>query len=323
MRGLGTLRNLARIRVANLLPAGAPRPAHHRPAHGRPARMTPWWAEKPSVRHAAVLVVAALLVGAAGCRAQPSRAPAAATTTRPTPAPATTQSSAPQPADQCGTPATRARTFWLAGPDGARLQAAMVGSARDAVVFVHQSGTQGLCDFWPYAAWLAGARQVRAVLVDQCGYGASTCPGVGRNTDGDRWVAATRAAVAWTRAHGGRRITLVGASFGGIVALHAARSIQPPVDAVVDLSGELGWAGLDSLAAGRHLTVPALLAVAPGDRYVSVGDMRRLYQAIPAHPKRLVVAPAGAGHGWALLMTATGWSPLATTTATWIRGRYS
>lgn len=43
-------------------------------------------------------------------------------------------------------------------------------------MFVHQSGTQGLCDFWPYAAWLADTKHVRAVLVDQCSYGASTCP---------------------------------------------------------------------------------------------------------------------------------------------------
>jgi dienelactone hydrolase len=273
---------------------------------------------KPSVRQSSVLLLAALLVGAAGCQARPSRAPASATTITPTPA---SPISAPQPADQCGTPSTRAQTFWLDGPGGDRLQAATVGSGRDAAVFVHQSGTQGLCDFWPYAAWLADTKHVRAVLVDQCGYGASTCPGVGRNVDGGRWVAATRAAVAWTRAHGARRITLVGASFGGIVVLHAARSIQPPVNAVVDLSGELRWAGVDSLAAGRHLRVPALLAVAPGDRYVSVGDMRRLYAAIPARPKRLVVAPAGAGHGWALLTAATGWSPLGATTAAWIHGR--
>ena len=273
---------------------------------------------KPGVRQSSVLILAALLVGAAGCQARPSRAPAAATTTTPTPA---SPVSAPQPADQCGTPSTRAQTFWLDGPGGDRLQAAAVGSGRDAAVFVHQSGTHGLCDFWPYAAWLAATKHIRAVLVDQCGYGASTCPGVGRNVDGGRWVAATRAAVAWTRAHGARRITLVGASFGGIIVLHAAQSIQPPVNAVVDLSGELRWAGVDSLAAGRHLRVPALLAVAPGDRYVSVGDMRRLYAAIPARPKRLVVAPAGAGHGWALLTAATGWSPLGATTAAWIHGR--
>jgi hypothetical protein len=36
------------------------------------------------------------------------------------------------------------RTFWLDGPGGDRLQAATVGSGRDAAVFVHQSGTQGL-----------------------------------------------------------------------------------------------------------------------------------------------------------------------------------
>ena len=49
--------------------------------------------------------------------------------------------------------------------------------------------------------------------------------------------------------------------------------------------------------------------------------MRRLYAAIPARPKRLVVAPAGAGYGWALLTAATGWSPLGATTTAWIHGR--
>jgi hypothetical protein len=118
---------------------------------------------KPSVRQSSVLLLAALLVGAAGCQARPSRAPASATTITPTPA---SPISAPQPADQCGTPSTRAQTFWLDGPGGDRLQAATVGSGRDAAVFVHQSGTQGLCDFWPYAAWLADTKHVRAVLVD-------------------------------------------------------------------------------------------------------------------------------------------------------------
>jgi len=41
---------------------------------------------KPSVRQSSVLILAALLVGAAGCQTWPSRAPAAATTTTPTPA---------------------------------------------------------------------------------------------------------------------------------------------------------------------------------------------------------------------------------------------
>jgi fermentation-respiration switch protein FrsA (DUF1100 family) len=96
------------------------------------------------------------------------------------------------------------------------------------------------------------------------------------------------------------------------------------VAAVVDLSGEGSWTGLDSLAAARRLRVPVLFAVAPGDRYVSVGTIRRLYQAAPVRAKRLVVLAEGAGHGWELLGGPAGsdWSPLAVTVAAWIQGRH-
>jgi pimeloyl-ACP methyl ester carboxylesterase len=156
---------------------------------------------------------------------------------------------------------------------------------------------------------------VRSVLVNQCGYGASECPAA--DEEGGQWLTATKAAVAWARAHGARQVTLVGASAGGMVALQAAVSIRPPVDAVVDLSGELRWSGLDSLAAAGRLQVPALFAVAPGDSYVSGGTMRRLYQATSIRSKRLVVLAEGAGHGWELLggTPGTDWSPLAVTVA--------
>ena len=72
--------------------------------------------------------------------------------------------------------------------------------------------------------------------------------------------------MAWARAHGARRVTLIGASVGAIVVLHAAASIRPIVDAVVDLSGELTWSGLDSLTAARTLTVPVSYAVAPDEQ---------------------------------------------------------
>jgi pimeloyl-ACP methyl ester carboxylesterase len=130
--------------------------------------------------------------------------------------------------------------------------------------------------------------------------------------------------VAWARDHGAGPVTLVGASAGGVVALQAAASIRPPVAAVVDLSGERGWMGLNSRAAARRLRVPALFAVAPGDSYVSVATMRQVHAAAPVRTKRLVVLADGAGHGWELLGGAAGsdWSPLAVTVAAWIQGRH-
>jgi pimeloyl-ACP methyl ester carboxylesterase len=287
------------------IPGGQRRPGRRRGSG------TQWWRGA-----AGALTFAALLLVAAGCGSGP-KGTATATSAA---APSTTLAAAPpQPSERCGDPATKARTFWLDAPRGARLQAAMVGGGPDAAVFVHESGSEGLCGFWAYANWLARTHHLRAVLFDQCGYGESACPG-GRDETGPAWGAATAAAVAWARGHGARHVTLVGASFGGIVVLHAAASVRPPVDAVVDLSGELSWNDLDSLPATRKLAVPALFAVAPGDRYVTVADMRRVYQASPATPKRLVVLSQPLGHGWAMLDDG-GWTPLAATVADWVAGR--
>ena len=197
----------------------------------------------------------------------------------------------------------------------------MVGTGPATAVFVHQAGPTGLCGFWAYADWLARTKGVRSLLFSQCGNGASQCPA---GNPADQWLAVTTAAISWARAHGAGPLTLVGASFGGIVALQAAASIRPPVAAVVDLSGERRWMELDSLAAARRLGVPALFAVAPGDRLVRVATMRRLYRAVPVRVKRLVVLAEGAGHGWDLLGGAAGseWSPLAVTVAAWIQGRH-
>ena len=256
-------------------------------------------------------VVVALSIILAGCTTDAPSRPSTATSA---PAP-------PPPAELCGGPTTPARSFWLSAPGGAQLYAAVVGTGPATAVFVHQAGTTGLCGFWPYADWLARTKGVRSLLFSQCGNGASQCP---PGKPADQWPATTTAAVSWARTHGARRVTLVGASAGGVVALQVAASIRPPVEGVVSLSGEGRWMGLDSLAAARRLRVPALFAVAPGDRYVSVATTRRLYQAAPVRAKRLVVLAEGAGHGWDLLGGAAGtdWSPLAGTVASWIQGHH-
>lgn len=227
----------------------------------------------------------------------------------------------PPPAELCGGPTTPAQSFWLAAPAGAQLYAAVVGTGPTTAVFVHEAGPRGLCGFWPYADWLARTNGVRSLLVSQCGGGASQCPA---GDGADQWLAVTVAAVSWARANGAGQLTLVGASAGGVVALQVAASISPPVAGVVDLSGGRRWLGLDALAAARRLQVPALFAVARGDRVVSVATMRGLYQAAPVRDKRLVVLAEGTGHGSELLGGAAGsaWTPLAATVAAWIQGRH-
>jgi len=268
-------------------------------------------------RRSSLAAVIALSIMLAGCTRDawwPSTSVTATTAASAPPPP-------PPPAELCGGPTTPAQSLWLSAPGGAQVYAAVVGTGPTTAVFVHQAGPTGLCGFWPYADWLARTNGVRSLLFSQCGAGASQCP---PGNPADQWLATTTAAVTWVRAHDAGRITLVGASAGGVVALQVVASIRPPVDGVVDLSGERRWQGLDSLAAARRLQVPALFAVAPGDTLVSVGTMRQLYEAAPVRAKRLVVLADGAGHGWELLGGAAGtdWSPLAVTVAAWIQGRH-
>jgi pimeloyl-ACP methyl ester carboxylesterase len=257
-------------------------------------------------------VVIAVSIMLASCTNLPSlRSPT--TTSAPAAAP-------PPPAQLCGGPTTPAQSLWLSAPGGAQVYAAVVGTGPTTAVFVQEFGPRGLCGFWPYADWLARTKGVRSLLFSQCGAGVSQCPA---GNAADQWLEVTTAAVGWARTQGAGQVTLVGASAGGVVALQVAASISPPVAAVVDLSGGRRWLGLDSLAAARRLQVPALFAVAPGDSVVSVGTMRRLYQAAPVRAKRLVVLAEGAGHGSELLGGTAGsaWTPLAVTVAAWIQGR--
>lgn len=256
----------------------------------------------------------ALLFGIAACgMVGGAGTPSAAAAT-----PTTTPGNPPQPSEQCGKPSGAAEVSWLSLPDGDKLQVAAIHDGSDVVIFVHESGRSGLCGFWPYAAWLADTKHVTSVLVDMCGYGASRCAG-GKHDDAS-WVDAVTAMVARARSHGAGHVSLVGASFGGTVALNAATSAGSNIDAVVDLSGEMHYGGLDSASAAKVLYAPTLYAVAPSDRYVRVADMRDLLKKTPTAEKKLVVAPKGAGHGWDMLAApdGTGQSALAHTVADWV-----
>ena len=53
------------------------------------------------------------------------------------------------------------------------------------------------------------------------------------------------------------------------------------------------------------MTAPALFAVAHGDRYISVADMRLIERRARSDTKQLVVLPVAAGHGWSMLVGTT------------------
>lgn len=223
-----------------------------------------------------------------------SVAPSAPTTNTPTPEPTPAPKLGPV-AQRCGLPDVPATRLRLAGPDGSRLSAVEVGSGPVGAVFIHQIGASGLCGFWPYAVWLEQEYGLRSLLLDLCNYGDSRCR---RGRFDNDLVAQTGVAVQWLRAHGGRQVTLVGASMGGTVAAVASATLEPPVDAVVDLSGPLEWGDLHVMASAPDIRVPALFAVASYDTVVTVPELRAALRRT-AGPQRFIEAPAG--HGWQLL----------------------
>ena len=256
---------------------------------------------------ALALVLAACGDGQGAGGAAPSRTPQ--------PLPITTPTSIEE---RCLVPVEGGLTSF-AGPDGSTMAGAVLGEGADAAVFLHQTSRSGFCGFATYAEW-AAAQGVRVVLVDLCGWGRSACKG----PFAADLEAQVRLLVDWARDAGARRVTLVGASMGGAIALGVGE--RAGADAVVDLSGPATWPGVPSaVEAARQTTVPLLLAVAARDREMDPPTLRAAVESAPARHKRFVSAPSG--HGWTMLndgpLTEPVWTPLAIDVLSWIKGDYS
>jgi pimeloyl-ACP methyl ester carboxylesterase len=230
-------------------------------------------------------------------------------------APGTTTAVAQQPLEQpstrCGAPGTEATVVRFQAADGTSLDGVLVGSGTTGVVLVHEYPND-LCGAWPFADYLAKqGLGLRAFAIDLRCFGRSTCP---QGDASGRVVDDVAAAVAELRRRGVTRVTLVGASMGGAAVLIAGTRVQPPVDAVVSLSGEtdptslVGGIPLNAGAAVKQLTVPTMFVVATNDRYVSVEETRIMHQAVKTRSKRLEVVsgPFDGRHGWQLLHDPTG-----------------
>lgn len=252
-------------------------------------------------------LLAVVLLALAGC----GGSHAAAVSKDPAAAPARSA------ARNCDEPGLREHEIRFHTNDGATLAGAVAGSGPVGAVLIHEY-PRDLCGSWPYARYLAH-HGVQALAIDLRCFGKSACP-----TGRGHAITDVAAAVAELRRRGVRRVAFVGASMGGAVAVVAAAALHPA--AVVDLSGERNTAGLtpgidaDAEAAAPRVTAPSLFAVARGDRYVSVADMRAVARPVRSSSKRLIVLPPEAGHGWDLLFgTTSEWSPLAATAAAFIR----
>ena len=132
------------------------------------------------------------------------------------------------------------------------------------------------------STWWPGPDRTYALHVN--GYGTSSGSA---NVRPDRDVAA---AAAELRRRGARKVILVGASMGGTGVVAAAPGIRPAVSGVVDLSGPVGFGGVNALPAARKLRRPALFVVGRDDGDFAAAT-RALYRAAATKDKELVIAP--------------------------------
>ena len=175
--------------------------------------------------------------------------------------------------------ATNAR---FATVDGARLRGSVLGRGTTGVVFAHQVAGDR-CQWLDFAREVA-SKGYRALVFDMRGYGASSGSA---NIRPDRDVAA---AAAELRRRGAKKVILVGASMGGTGVVVAAPGIRPAVSGVVDLSGPVGFGGVNALPAVRKLRRPALFVAGRDDGDFATAT-RTLYRAAATKDKKLVIAP--------------------------------
>lgn len=111
-------------------------------------------------------------------------------------------------------------------------------------------------------------------------------------------------ALAWTRAHGARKVAVVGFSMGGTLALWAAATLR--IDAAVTFYGSglvaPRWPGFPSgIDAARALKAPWLGIYGGRDTSTPARDLTQLREVLDHNttPSELVIYP-NVGHGFAL-----------------------
>jgi pimeloyl-ACP methyl ester carboxylesterase len=191
----------------------------------------------------------------------------------------------------------RGGELWFHAADGTKLVGHRFGKGTTAVILAHQSEGD-LCDWLPYARRLA-ARGYFVFPIDFRGYGFSDLPPSGQHRYAQDLAAAAKA----LRRLGKKKVFVVGASMGGIAAVVAGASISPPLAGVVSVSAPARYRGMDGLAAGKRLRVPALYVAAALDvsrEYDFAADAKALHRAAASKRKRLELVP-GPLHGIALV----------------------
>lgn len=183
---------------------------------------------------------------------------------------------------ECAGPNRQEKLVALETPENEISVGYPIGSGDLGIVMLHQVDA-GLCQWVPYAQELA-TQGIRSMPVDIADSGA--------------WRYAV-AAVTYLRAHGAKRVIIMGASRGALMAIQAATVAQPPVDGVVSLSAPAVYSGVDGREAAKKLTMPVLFAAGIREGGFTE-DAKTLHALCPSPHKTLALAGTSV-HGIELL----------------------
>ena len=247
-----------------------------------------------------VLAVLACLVAATGCA--PSDPPPGPSVTSPTGTAARPPALRTAAERDCGTavPAdVEIVDTTIKTSDGVRLRAAILGAGSRGVVMLHQTN-DGLCGWLPYASQLAGRGFRVAVFDRRCTFGSS-CVAEPAAYD---FIGDVEAVMTAVRGRGVGTTALVGASFGGAIAIGACAALV--VKACIAVSpaqfdNYLGGGITANNAIGRVRT-PLLVAVAPDDASSPVDSVNTLTRRARPGVVTSVALPTGGAHGWDTLV---------------------
>jgi pimeloyl-ACP methyl ester carboxylesterase len=187
----------------------------------------------------------------------------------------------------CLTKAERRGIVTFRAQQGSTLTGAVLGSGPSGVVIVHRSRSD-LCNSLPYGRHLA-ARGHHVLVFDLGGNGSS---GYVRYDEAATPLAFDVAAAATAlRAHGARRVVMIGVGGGAVATLAAATFATPAFNGFVGISSADSHFGLDARAAVKRLPDLPLLLVASADDHTYDGETQNLYRLAVSRNKRLMIVP--------------------------------
>lgn len=191
--------------------------------------------------------------------------------------------------------------------DGATLSGDLAGKGERGVVLVHGAG--GSQAEW--APLVKRLENIQSLAVDLRGHGASK-----GDPDPLASIGDVAGAIAFLRARGVKKITLVGAGLGGNLALAAAGD-DPSVEGVVMLSPQLNASGVKASASLAKLGERPLLLVAGADDALALKASELISNSAPSAKVQVV---ANGGSGIAMLNRA---SELEGSLVAWIQGAFA